>query len=175
MAGNRKKSLGECIDSLIEALKDIDHAAREIAIKAACEHLDIPLSVGVPKEVDLSAPGIAGRQQQSTQPTKAVRIIDLRTLREQKSPKGAVEMACIVAYYLQQYAQDAEKKSEMTARDIDKYFRQAGFRLPKVTGQVLVDGKAAGYFDPIGKGKYKLNAVGYNLVVHSLPRSGGKK
>jgi hypothetical protein len=172
MAVNRKKSLGECIDSLIEALKDIDHTAREIAIKAACEHLDIPLSVGAPKEVDLSAPGIAGRQQQ---PTKAVRIIDLRTLREQKRPKGAVEMACIVAYYLQQYAQDAEKKSEMTARDIDKYFRQAGFRLPKVAGQVLVDGKAAGYFDSIGKGKYKLNAVGYNLVAHSLPRSGGKK
>lgn len=172
MAVNRKKSLGQCIDSLIEALKNIDRSARVIAIKAACEHLDISLSVGAPNELALSAQGVVSRQQAATKPTEAGRIFDLRTLKDQKGPKGAVEMACVIAFYLQNYAQVAEKKSEMTARDIDKYFRQAGFRLPKVAGQVLLDAKAAGYFDSIGRGKYKLNAVGYNLVAHYLPRSG---
>ena len=44
----------------------------------------------------------------------------------------------------------------------------------------LPNAKSAGYFDAVGNGEYKLNAVGHNLVVHSMPRgattqSGAKK
>jgi hypothetical protein len=38
--------------------------------------------------------------------------------------------------------------------------------------QVLPDAKAAGYFDSVDRGKYKLTRVGYNLVTHSLPKVG---
>jgi len=78
-------------------------------------------------------------------------------------------MACLVAYYLQEHAPDAERKQAITTADIDKYFKQAGFKLPQRSPQLLPDTKSAGYFDSVGRGEYKLNAVGYNLVVHNLP------
>jgi hypothetical protein len=55
--------------------------------------------------------------------------------------------------------------------DMIKYFKQAGFTLPKKPQFLLVNAKNAGYFDSAGTGKYRLNPVGYNLVAHNLPRS----
>ena len=80
-------------------------------------------------------------------------------------------MACVVAYYLQELAADGERKETISTQDLEKYFKQAGFKLPKVLEQVLSDAKASGYFESAGRGEYRLNAVGYNLVAHSLPKS----
>jgi hypothetical protein len=92
------------------------------------------------------------------------------------NPAGtAIEMACIVGYFLQNVAQSDERKTAIKGEDVDKYFRQAGYPLPKAKGQLLVDAKSSGYFDSAGVGAYKLNAVGYNLVAHSLPRGAKAK
>ena len=80
-------------------------------------------------------------------------------------------MACVVAYYLGTLASPSESKQEISSNDLEKYFKQAGYRLPKRMGQLLVDARASGYFDSAGHGKYKLNPVGQNLVVHSLPKT----
>jgi hypothetical protein len=80
-------------------------------------------------------------------------------------------MACIVAYYLDSLAPPDEQKRSIGRDDIDKYFKQAGHKLPKRIDQMLVNAKSAGYFDSAGRGKYKLNPVGHNLVVHTLPRA----
>ena len=97
--------------------------------------------------------------------------MDIRTLKEQKKPASARQMACIVAFYLQELAPAPEKKESVNASDLDKYFKQAGFKLPGKMSQVLIDLKAAGYLDIVARGEYKLNAVGYNLVAHNLPGS----
>jgi hypothetical protein len=34
----------------------------------------------------------------------------------------------------------------------------------------LPNAEGAGYFDSLGGGEYRLNAIGYNLVNHSMPR-----
>jgi hypothetical protein len=104
-------------------------------------------------------------------PTKPAAIMDIRTLKEQKKPASARQMACIVAFYLQELAPAPEKKESVNASDLDKYFKQAGFKLPGKMSQVLIDLKAAGYLDIVARGEYKLNAVGYNLVAHNLPGS----
>jgi hypothetical protein len=70
-------------------------------------------------------------------------------------------------------APGSERKATVSTSDIEKYFPQAGFPLPKAPGQVLVDTKTAGYFDAVDRGTYKLNPVGHNLVVHGLPRKDG--
>ena len=49
-----------------------------------------------------------------------------RSLKEQKNPSSAREMACIVAYYLEHYAPVGERKNSISAEDITKYFKQAG-------------------------------------------------
>jgi hypothetical protein len=80
-------------------------------------------------------------------------------------------MAALVAYYLSEVADAAERKDAINSADLEKYFKQAGFKLQKSLSQTLINAAAAGYFDAAGSGLYTLNAVGYNLVVHGLPRS----
>ncbi len=78
-------------------------------------------------------------------------------------------MACVVGFYLQELAPTSERKETVNTQDLEKYFKQAKFKLPGKINQILADAKAAGYFDVISRGEYKLNAVGYNLVAHNLP------
>lgn len=96
---------------------------------------------------------------------------DIRRLAELKQPKGASEMAALVAYYLGEVAAPAEHKDTFEIADMVKYFKQGKFKLPRDPAMILVRAKNAGYFDSAGAGKYRLNPVGYNLVVHSLPRA----
>jgi hypothetical protein len=99
-------------------------------------------------------------------------LTDIRSLKEQKNPGSANEMAALVAYYLAEVAQGSEKKPAIDISDVEKYFKQANFRLPRHPKMTLVNARNAGYFDAVGSGQYKLNPVGYNLVAHSLPRAG---
>lgn len=172
-AESQKPSIGKAIDDVINALNGLDTPTRIIVIRAVCSHLSIPL-----ESID---PGISlQRTSQTTiDPNVSTRsihrdsdsgVIDIKTFKEQKQPSSAREMACVIAFYLQSVAPAAERKLVISGDDLDKYFRQASFKLPKVPQQVLIDSRAAGYFDSAGQGLYKLNAVGYNLVAHNLPR-----
>ena len=175
MSPNPKKTLGQCIDELVNALKDVEDSSKIIAIKAACEHLNISLGEGIIEQgTPQGQPDI--RQPQVTPPPSSQRsVMDLKTLKEEKNPSSAVEMACVVAYYLENHAPNNERKVEMTKNDIVKYFKQARFRLPKVPKQLLISAAGAGYLDSVGRGTYKLNPVGYNLVALTLPRKKRKQ
>jgi hypothetical protein len=78
-------------------------------------------------------------------------------------------MAVLVAYYLAELAPIEERKSTINTGDLETYFKQAKYRLPKKLRMTLVNAKNAGYFDFVTKGEYRLNTVGYNLAVHGLP------
>ena len=95
----------------------------------------------------------------------------IRDLKEEKQPESSNQMAALVAYYLSEVAPDNERKPSINASDLERYFKQAGFKLPQKIPQTLPNAAAAGYFDATGNGLYQLNPVGYNLVVHGLPRS----
>jgi hypothetical protein len=94
---------------------------------------------------------------------------DIRSLAKQKAPRSANEMAALVAYYVSEVAPVPYRKPTITAADIKTYFKQAPFRLPQSAKQTLVNAKNSGYLESVGDGQYRLNPVGYNLVVHSLP------
>lgn len=172
MAGSTKKSLGQAIDVIIAALNDLESSSRLIAVKAACEHLDIPFE----KEIKVNEQQIPSAITSTNdvpvkeQPLSPQKFIDIRTFKEEKRPGNGVEMACVFAYYLANVAPEGQKTNTVISKDVEKFFKQANFILPKVPGQVLRDAKAAGYFDSAGRGKYKLNPVGHNLVAHSLPK-----
>jgi hypothetical protein len=95
----------------------------------------------------------------------------IRDLKEQKKPEKSNQMAALVAYYLSEVADTEERRDVINSADLVKYFKQAGFKLPKALAQTLPNAAAAGYLDAVGNGLFKLNPVGYNLVVHGLPRS----
>lgn len=162
-----KKTLGQAIDEIVAALSALDDKARPTAVAAACAHLGIDASLVSPSES-------AGVQPPITPPPAATthHQRDIRSLKDEIQPENAKEMACVVAYYMQQHAPTADRKDVVTADDMVKYFKQAHFPLPKRVAQLLVDARHSGYFDLAERGAYRLNAVGYNLVAHTLPRQG---
>lgn len=157
------KTLGEAIDEIVQALQPLDQGCRVTAIKAACEHLhvlfDKPNVEHVTEMVHRSAVPMISKPA------------DIKSLKEQKRPASAIEMAALIAFYLSEHAPETDRKNEVDVDDMIKYFKQAGFSLPKRPKTLLVNVKNAGYVESVGSGKYKLNPVGYNLVAHNLPRS----
>ena len=97
---------------------------------------------------------------------------DIRSFAAEKQPRSANEMTALVAYYVSELAPGSERSDTITADTIRRYFKMAAFPLPKVTKNALTNAAAAGYLDSASRGEYRLNPVGYNLVVHGLPRSG---
>lgn len=162
------KTLGHAIDEIIHALSSLDETARVTAIRAACEHLKIQPPEGF--EVKPPAPSGSGGPSVSGTLTPG-RIVDIKALRQEKQPSSANEMAAVIAFYLSELVPQSEKKQEVQVEDVVRYFKQAGFPLPRVPKQLLANAKNAGYFDGGKGGVYKLNPVGYNLVAHNLPRA----
>jgi hypothetical protein len=131
------------------------------------------LDAAVPKEEQFPTEIAAEEGTASAEANGPSRIVDIRRLREEKNPRSAVEMAVLVAYYLQNEAPTEERKDSIDNTDLERYFKQAGYRLPTRLGNILLRAKDAGYLDSTGpgRGRYRLNAVGYNLVAHNLPAS----
>jgi hypothetical protein len=114
---------------------------------------------------------LAAAPTSSTEFRHAKTQVSIRDLKDEKGPESANQMAALVAYYLSEVAPENERKDSINSSDLEKYFKQAGFKLPNKIPQTLPNAAAAGYFDATGNGLYQLNPVGYNLVVHGLPRS----
>lgn len=166
----QKKTFGQAVDLIIEVLEQQEMNSRPLILVTIIKLMELEKSVlsGLEKKSksndDFSS---------STIPEKPIGFqMDIKTLKEEKNPITAIEMACVMAFYLKEYAPSEEKRSEVSNDDVEKYFNQAGFPLPTVPGQMLLNAKKAGYFDQIGIGKYKLNPVGHNLVAHGLPKKG---
>ncbi len=164
-------TLGQAIDRIIEALGPLDPEARRTAVDAACAHMGVPLG-NLPAQSTGPASPASAVATAAVQPTVATAAPphDIRSLKEEKQPTSATQMACIVAYYMQELAPKAERRSTVKTADLEMYFKQAGYKLARKMEQVLVDAKSSGYFESVARGEYRLNTVGYNLVVHNLPK-----
>lgn len=163
------------INQIIKALQDLDPAARKRVLDYTLERLGVSSRVLTENlEVrSIKEPRPSADSESSPRATLGKEISDIRALRAEKNPKSAIQMAVVVAYYLQELAPEKEKKDFVTAADISKYFKQANFPLPggKSGGTfTLSNAKNSGYLDPGSEtGTYKLNPVGFNLVAHNLP------
>jgi hypothetical protein len=168
MASETRTSIGKALDAMIEALETLAESERITVVKAVCEHLNIPFLKTSYKE----QPGIEDTTASGLEiaPGGMEKITDIRTLKERKKPRNDIEMICVMGYYLEKFAPEGERKSTIQPKDVGKYFDQANFPFPKVPSQTLINTKKAGYLDSAGRGKYKLNPVGHNLVAHTLPR-----
>ena len=163
------------IGDVIDSLAALSGPARERVI----EYVMKALSIRIDRSVQASAPAGASsalrETTEATPPVTPTAVNDIRSLRESKQPNSANQMTAVAAYYLSELAPESERSNVIDATQLDRLFRQAGFPLPQRINQTLVNAAQAGYLDGAGEpGKYRLNPVGYNLVVHSLP-SGGER
>jgi len=171
-------TVGQAIDQILAALAPLEKRQQQTIISTVCEFLELsppvsPAATGTQHSTEKSdASGASPPVAQNAPPKKATsRHVDIRSLKQEKQPESAAQMACVVAYYLSEHAQEDGGASTITTSDLEKYFKQAGFPLPKKLEQVLADGKRSGYFEQVARGEYKLTRVGYNLVAHSMPKS----
>lgn len=169
----------EAIKSVVSALLPLDDAARRRVLDYTFERLQlsaasVPATSASLKREEASAPEAPTSEPAPTVSRHAADYhpVDIRTFKEAKSPKSANEMAAVLAYYLEYEAPDDEKKSYVTADDVNKYFHLAKFTKPANASMTLAHSKNAGYLDLMDRGQYKLNPVGYNLVAHKLPGEG---
>lgn len=153
------------LKAVLSALESVSPGSRTRIIIYAQETFGI--TAGETRTAGESGIGEVKARDRKTSPT------DIRTLKEQKQPSTGIEMATLVGYYLAELARSDERSETVTKGDITKYFKQAGFPLPAAPDMTLVQAKNAGYFDSAGRGMYRLNPVGHNLVAHGLPRQRG--
>ena len=160
------------IQVVLRALSALDSDARERVIDYVFQRLGLQAA----RERDESRQAterLAGNPTPAThEPRPSGVPRDIRSLREEKQPRSAVEMAVLVAYYLAELAPDGTRKASIGTEDITTFFKQAGYPLPSAPRQTLFNAKAAGYLDSPSQGAYVLNPVGHNLVAHNLPVKG---
>jgi hypothetical protein len=144
----------------------LDYVLKRLGTTPGDKLASTSVSPGSTRWADVKPPGSESREQGT----------DIRSLTQKKAPRTAIEMAALVAYYLAEVAPEAYRNQTMTAHDVKTYFKQAAFPLPSSAKMTLVHAKNAGYLESAGTGQYRLNPVGYNLVVHALPsQSSGKQ
>jgi hypothetical protein len=161
----------KAIQEVIAALEPLDEASRTRVIGYAFDRLGIATSGGNAGSRGTALASQREREQRTpVEPRKT--LTDIRALTAEKQPQSANEMAALVGYYLAEMAPDSARKSEVTTNDIKEYFKQGNYPLPSAPEQTLRNAAAAGYFEKLGGGQFRLNPVGHNLVAHSLPRKG---
>lgn len=162
MAGKDREL--EAIQIVVAALEPLDDHGRSRVLEYVLKRLQM---------ATVRAPAAVQTVPHSTPTPSTTRtIIDIRSLKEEKQPRSANEMAALVAYYLSEIAPEGERSDTVNAETLRRYFKMAAFRLPSHPRYTLWNATAAGYLENAGPGEYRLNPVGYNLVVHGLPRTG---
>ncbi len=154
----------EAIRAVMAALEPLNDQERSRVLEYVLKRLQMA-TVRAPIVSREPAPGV------SPSPT-SVPVTDIRSLKEEKRPRSANEMAALVAYYVAELAPEGERSNTINAETLRRYFKMAGFRLPENPQYTLPNAAAAGYVENVSRGEYRLNPVGYNLVVHALPREG---
>ena len=156
----------EAIKAVLSALEPLPPAVRTSVLEYVVKRLQVSISSGSP----LPIPPVVVTPVQQLQTQENGSPPHIKDLKERKKPRSANEMAALTAFFLSDLAPAKDRKKTVNAKDIETYFKIAGFPLPEHVNVTLPNAKNAGYFDAAGGGEYRLNAVGHNLVVHSMPR-----
>jgi hypothetical protein len=166
MAGKDKELTA--ISSIIELLNPLDPTERGRVLEYVLKRLEM--------DTVRAGPTIASELGTSSGLSSAGPMItDIRSLTAEKQPRSANEMVALIAYYLSELAPENDRLQTVNVDTIRRYFKMAAFPMPRSPKNALTNASAAGYLENASRGEYRLNPVGYNLVVHGLPRASSPK
>src|ERR1700742_582743 len=113
------------ISSILQALEGLDGES----IQRVLDYVFGRLSISPPRQFKSSAVSVP--QNNAPSDSLGLRRASIRDMKEEKQPESSNQMAALVAYYLSEIAEDQERKESVNTADLEKYFKQAGFKLPK--------------------------------------------
>lgn len=160
------KSHFDAAKEIVAALQGLAREHQSLAFKFAME----TLGLGAPPTHATAVLSPAHPyQEQQTAAVGLVQPIDIKSFTAAKAPRSDQQFAAVVAYFYQFEAPLDARKDTIDVATMKEAARQAG--RPQVSNWIftLNNAKNAGYLDPAGTGKFKLNAVGENLVAITLP------
>ncbi len=152
----------DVLRSIVEQLKGLPTEDQERVIKWACEELGISEQPRVATVAPQATPAV---------PTATTPVaggpVDIKAFVDEKNPQTDIHFAVVVAYYYRFLA--PEKKDAITSDDLQEATRLSG--RPRLTKPAKTTNNAvsSGLLDSAGRGLYKVNTVGENLVAIVLP------
>lgn len=84
-----------------------------------------------------------------------------------------MQFSAVVAYYYRFVAPPDQRREMIDSEVLQDAARPAGRTRPPKPHMTLTNAKNQGYLDKIGRGEFKLNTVGENLVAMTLPGEPG--
>lgn len=155
--------------AISEQLKDMDKERQQRILRWVAESLGLPLHIKA-HEGHVEKP--AGHEQVlHIPPPPSSGQVDVKIFVNSKKPKSDVQFATTIAYYYQFEANSAERKQTIDSKMLQDAARLCGrdrFKRPLMT---LTNAKNQGYLDAAGRGEFRINTVGENLVAMTLPGS----
>jgi hypothetical protein len=157
----------EAVRVLVETLQPFTSDDRERIIRWGREKLGMTAFVAPAAPASRLETG----SDETATATAAVThgAVDIKKFVTEKAPRSDVHFAATVAYFYQFKSPEHQRKDSITKEDLVEACRQVDRKRPKRPAQVLVNAYHDGLFDRGGKGSYKLNSVGENLVAMALP------
>jgi hypothetical protein len=151
----------EAVRLIADTLQPFPEPDRDRIIRWARERLGMPHAA--------TTPPVHGTLPASTAPA-AGQPRDIRSFIQQKNPRNERHLAAVVAYFFQLEAPEAQRKDAISSQDLTDASRAANWSRPKHPAQTLINAFNSGYLDKTSeRGRYRLNAVGENLVAMVLP------
>lgn len=98
-------------------------------------------------------------------------VPSVRDFYAEKNPRNDMEAAAVLAFYAREY----RNLPEISAKELQPLFNEAGAKLPKDTVQAIRNAarKSYGYLEYADRtGCYRITNAGVNLVNIELPRKG---
>lgn len=92
---------------------------------------------------------------------------DIRAFVQSKRPRSDVQFTAVVAYFYQFIS--PSPLQDIGIEELKEAHRQARRKRPKSEYFSLNNAVRAGYINRAGRGRYRLNSVGENLVAITLP------
>lgn len=155
--------------AIVETLKGLDKEKQERAMRFASETLGLRASNVRPTSGTPQPPSDGDRIGEGVSKSPPPRSIDIRQFTESKAPKTDQQFAAVVAYYYRFEAPQNEQKEAIGVKDLQNAVRLVERKRPGNALATLNNAKNKGYLDAVGRAKFRINAVGENLVAMTLP------
>ena len=177
---SQNKDIFDASRDVSNILKPFDSAKRKMVISLASTSLGEELfdTRGVnlvnSQKPDVQKYPEAPIQHGNSAVQKQAKPINIKSFIEQKKPTSDIHLVTTIAYYYAFEAPEEEKKESIGAEDLIEALRQSQQKRFKKPVQVLNNAKKRGLLDSAGRGQFKINSVGENLVAMVLPNKNSK-